>query len=278
MQDEQNHNNFVDPTAFDRAYAIFLKIIWLYEPRRKEFSGFREGVADAAEGYKSRVYNTARLRLDLGAWSRADIGTGKILDRVIHAIEIQGNNLLFWHGGHGGPAARAHLPLIEAREDMAARGEAERILYQSFIEEGDDQRLFSDMIEVVGRKYPLMAYLWFLKDIDKYLPIATTGLDNALDELKVDLQLSGRCSWENYRSFLAVQQELRGHLSRRLNGKPVRLIDAHSFSWILGFFERPDPNGGPDQRPKKFSTASTAGAMERTAHEMELCSNLGDAA
>jgi hypothetical protein len=259
-------------SSFDEGLTAFREIIRFHERGRRAFTDFRSGVIEGEEGYKRRIWPTARLRLGIGDWANLEPGHGDILSRVIHAIEIpgsHGNNLLFWHGGRAGPSARAHKALIEAREKGGGEAqEAERILKALYLDERPDPEVFENLVGVLGRNYPLLGYLFFIKDLDRFLPISVGGLEKGLREVGIELKLSGLASWENYAGFLAAAEEVRQRLIHALNDPSVTLLDAHSFLWVLGSWERPDPNGGPNQAPRRGNAVSTAGSIERTAWRM----------
>jgi hypothetical protein len=89
-----------------------------------------------------------------------------------------------------------------------------------------------------ARKYDFIAYLFFLRDWERFMPIAPSHFDLVFPMLdaRVDGQLlktRKRCSWENYSSyneaFRLVREALEGMGIPR-----VRLLDAHSFCWMLG--------------------------------------------
>jgi hypothetical protein len=88
------------------------------------------------------------------------------------------------------------------------------------------------------RPYSLLAYLFFLKDRSRYVPIAPSFFDRALELLGVNFKTSHQCSWENYSAFVAILAELKTMLAEAL-AVEVSLLDAHSFAWILaGQMER----------------------------------------
>lgn len=84
----------------------------------------------------------------------------------------------------------------------------------------------------MGRRYNLIAYLFFLKDRDEYTPIAPQQFDKAFTLLDVPLKTNRRCSWENYRSYNQVLKQVR----KALEGEgleDISLLDAHSFCWMI---------------------------------------------
>lgn len=221
---------------FDRAYTRFLRNI---APLQKglPFRGFDEGVAAAWEGYKPRLRARALEILDTESWTSAMIGSGEILERAIRAVEIQddrinlNNNLVFWQNRYG-HASRDHRGLLESVDRPGLRREVERALFKLY--RGDDERsLFSELSELVGPRYPLLAYFYFLKDMDRFMPIQPTGFDQAFRELGIDLVTLRNCDWDNYQQFNSAIGNVRDALASIEGLGEVRLIDAHSFCWLL---------------------------------------------
>src|SRR5690606_19096110 len=92
---------------------------------------------------------------------------------------------------------------------------------------------FERLCELTGRKYPLMAYLYFLKDIDRFMPINPTGFDRAFRALGVELTTLRQIGWTNYTAYNATLDGLRPLIAKAANLKTVRLVDAHSFCWVF---------------------------------------------
>lgn len=185
---------------------------------------------DQQEGYKESIARKGRDALQLNSWKSEDIGTSKICRRVIAAIEIKANNLAQWEPRYG-PKSRPHHPLHQALEEPNKLPRIERVLHNLYRTPSDEAN-FNSLVEILGRRYPIVAYLLFLKDPSRYLPIAPRTLDEALDLLGATARTSHQCSWENYLQFLNVIGELREELEHRL-GTRVSLLDAHSFAWML---------------------------------------------
>jgi hypothetical protein len=72
-----------------------------YNSGGRPFVSFQEGLPAAWESYKPRVRDQALRALDLPSWSEARIGSGKILEACIEAIELHENNLVFWQNRYG---------------------------------------------------------------------------------------------------------------------------------------------------------------------------------
>lgn len=98
--------------------------------------------------------------------------------------------------------------------------------------EQQDEKSFAELVAIFGKTYPLLAYLFFLKDRSKYLPIAPSFLDRAFNHLGANFKTSHRCSWENYSIYVGLIAELKAMLTEALAGE-VTLLDAHSFAWML---------------------------------------------
>jgi hypothetical protein len=58
-------------------------------------------------------------------------------------------------------------------------------------------------------KYPLLAYLYFLLDEDRFMPIHPTAYDRAFRRLGVDLVTLRNCSWSNYLRYNAALGSVR---------------------------------------------------------------------
>jgi predicted restriction endonuclease len=182
------------------------------------------------EGYKDTVHYEARARLSLRTWKENVIGTGEIAKAVTDAVEFNGNNLLGnpqRFGPKNQPLYKLHLSL----DDPSKLVEFERRLYDLFL--GDnDQRAFTNLVTLFGQRYPINAYLFFLKDRSKYMPIAPNKFDDAFKKLGVNFTTSGKCSWDNYKTYNSLLARIQLLLMEKLDGE-VRLLDAHSFAYIL---------------------------------------------
>lgn len=233
----QNNDLDVDIASFDKAWSRFLELVKTNDKGRS-FNGFNEGIAAVEEDYKPRLRDHAINRLDADSWLEADLGTGEILRKTIDAIEIQEpsknliNNLVFWQNrfGHN---SRDHAALLDGQIDAELGKDIEQQLYMLFKNDIGESQRFEDLSRLVSHKYPLLAYLFFLKDDSRFLPIQPTGFDKAFRELGVNFTTRGQCSWSNYITYVAVIEKVRQLITSRTPHKSARLIDAHSFCWLL---------------------------------------------
>lgn len=161
----------IDPRAFREAFARFQALITARSGHA--FTDFQEGLAAVWESYKPRLRDHALGLLRAGEWSEADIGSGAILNRMIEAIEIQDsrsnltNNLVFWQNRYG-HANRDHRALLEAASNPKLRRDVEGLLFGLFRGDADEGGTFDRLSELTGGKYPLLAYIFFLKDMDRF--------------------------------------------------------------------------------------------------------------
>ncbi|MDB6108754.1 MAG: hypothetical protein JWR69_504, partial [Pedosphaera sp.] len=204
---------------------------------RVAFRSFSEGLPLQWEGYKERIHQVANERLAVSTWRASEIGSGEILGRVIHAIKIEkshepGNNLVAWTLRYG-PTGQAHRRLLEALEDQSACKKLERVLFDLYRDRIADAEAFELLAELIGRRYDVLAYLFFLKNWENYMPISPSNFDLAFKQLEVDVATAHKCSWENYLRYNAALQAVRRAIDNHGGIGPVRLLDAHSFCWML---------------------------------------------
>ena len=202
-----------------------------------EWRSFRTGLVDKWEGYKDRVRDEARRRLGFTEWNERTIGSGHILDGAIRAIEIEEgpqlrNNLVAWANRYGA-AKQAHGALLRARSQPAERKVIEQWCYDFFRGKMANEDAFNRFCGIAGERYDLVAYLFFLKDWDRFMPIAPTSFDKAFALLDVPLVTTKACSWLNYSEYNEALLSVRRGLVEVAEIRDVRLIDAHSFCWMI---------------------------------------------
>jgi predicted restriction endonuclease len=222
-------NPHINPYLFEQQVRAFKS--YVEEQSGLAFVSFASNpYTEKQEGYKYEIHRAGREALAFQAWKQSDIGTGDIVGAVIAAIEIPNSNLVPWQGRFG-KEARPHQPLYEAENQQDQLPHIEECLFKLYREEHDEES-FARLVGVFGKTYPLIAYLFFLKDRSKYLPIAPTFFDRAFEHLGAEFKTAHRCSWENYSIYVALIGELKAMLTENLGGE-VTLLDAHSFAWML---------------------------------------------
>ena len=219
----------IDPYLFEKQFEAFQKFV--EEQSKVTFVSFASNpYTNEQEGYKYEIYRAARNKLAFQAWKKSDIGSGDILASTIESIELQNNNLVQWQSRYG-DEKRPHHPLFKAKQYPKQAKLIEQCLFKLY-HHTDVEASFDELIKIFGKKYALIAYLFFLKDNSKYLPIAPSYFDRAFELLGVDFKTSKRCSWENYSLYIYLIGQLKIMLSEVLSSE-VSILDAHSFAWML---------------------------------------------
>ncbi len=170
----------IDEYLFERQFARFRNHV--IGKSGRDFVSFTSNhYTDKEEGYKYGVHHEGRQTLGLDEWRQTDIGKGKILRSVIAAIELKESNLLKWQG-RWGEKSKPHHKLIEALSVPPTKRRYEELLFRLY-NGNDDPLVFDSLVVLSGRRYPVLSYLFFLKDRSRYMPIAPTFFDGAFEML-----------------------------------------------------------------------------------------------
>ena len=221
------------------------------------FISFRDssGFLGREEDYKSRIAEEARKELNYSGWNESWIGSGKIAECAKRAMGKAGNLV-------------NKNQQIDFRnrldpEHPKYRPEAERVLFDLYrnplIEESVS---FENAVRVFGGKYDTIAFLFFIKDDSRFLPISTGHFDKGFEILNINYSTSYHCEWTNYQGFIGILKEIRTVMEDMLpmQGTP-RLIDAHSFVWIIQ--EEKYKSWGPDENQIIQIEQSTESYIDR---------------
>jgi hypothetical protein len=226
----------ISPLIFNRQFSRLDKQI-----RSKSGHGltsFRDGLPAQWEHYKEDLRKEALYLLDVRSWKKKDIGSGRILQRVIQAIEINEprrrirNNLVNWPNRYG-HKHRSHRALLDSKNKRLKRYDFEKWFFDFFKSSASEETAFESFRALAGNRYDLVAYLFFLKDWNRFMPIAPATFDKAFRLFNFDLVTSGRCSWSNYTRYNQVLLSVKQALREYQGIHDTRLIDAHSFCWML---------------------------------------------
>ncbi len=234
----------INPSTFAAAFRRFERAIELHENSLGPFESFQTGLAAKWEHYKEWLYLEAQRLQEVGSWKRKRIGTGEILKRVIASVEIfhdqhHRNNIVDWQGRFG-PKSKSHQRLLDALTDKSLRKPAEEALWKMYAEPSSDPaECFGQLVELFGARYDLISYLFFVRDWTLFMPLRSTSFPEVFALLGVPHVMQKRCNWENYSGALARFREVHRHLMGYAIPDGVRLIDAHSFCWMLGNLPAP---------------------------------------
>jgi len=218
----------IDPFLFNGMFKAFSNFV-KSKSKIEDLSFVSNPYLEESEFYKYEVYNKARENLNFKSWEYSDIGSGKIGKSVLSAIEIKANNLVTWEPRFG-ESALAHYDLKQAVGNSENLTEFETVFYELYLSQKNEKN-FKELIDLFGKRYPLLAYLYFLKDRNRFMPIAPSYFDKGFDMLGVDFKTSHQCSWENYTIYNGLLSDLKLLLEEKINSD-VSLLDAHSFIYV----------------------------------------------
>lgn len=182
------------------------------------------------ESYKYDVFKKAHEALSLNDWDPNTIGNGLICRHVADAVAYTDNlvNRRF--------AVPEFLNKLKTT-DKQKLDKYELALYEIYLGY-DEEKAFRDACSCFGAKYPLIAFLFFIKDQDRFLPTSPDKFDVIFSEMGISFKMSQKCSWENYCHFIAIISSVQDYLSNSgICEHEVSLLDAHSTVWIMNYDE-----------------------------------------
>lgn len=178
-----------------------------------------------SEGYKAKIAKIAREKLGFESWKEDDIGTGVIAKRVVEAIEVADNLV----------DRSFVVPIFKDQLDSSTvdyKPGCEKVLYDIYCGE-DEEKAFAEATKLFGAKYALIAYLFFIKDSTRFLPVSPERFDSIFQQLNIDFKLSYQCSWDNYGEFISIIRNVQKQLVEAgISDNEISLLDAHTFVWI----------------------------------------------
>ena len=180
------------------------------------------------EAYKYDVFEKAHEALSLDDWDITAVGSGSICGHVTDAMTYTENlvNRRF--------AVPDFLNKLKTTDKQKLE-KYEMALYEIYCGY-DEEKAFRDAISCFGGKYPLIAFLFFIKDRDRFLPTSPDTFDEIFSEMGIGFKMSQRCSWNNYCNFIAIISCVQDYLSKSgFCEHEVSLLDAHSAVWIMNY-------------------------------------------
>jgi hypothetical protein len=237
----------ISQIKFEEVFDQFPSFV-RHESRGQPFTGFRDGFLYERESYKGELREDSLAVLKTSDWVVDWIGQGKILNRIVQTFDLDNNNLVGTRRKFG-PGSVPHHKMNQALNDGNNLEAIEKVLFDLFKSNKEEGNLFSELVELIGKQYSVIAFIFYLKNDRKYLPISTTNFEFAFKTLGCDLMLTRKCSWSNYKSYLGVIGQVKDALENRMN-QNINLLDAHSFCWLLGhknrFQEWLEESGNPN--------------------------------
>lgn len=233
--------------------------------QRDGYISFVDGntVLGREENYKAKIAVKAYDVLEYAKWKESWIGrNGEITARVLKAMNRAGNLV------NRNQQIRFANRLDPSRKEY--RQNAERALYDIYKSQGPEQEAtaFAQAKETFGGYYDTIAYLWFIKDGSRFLPVSPGNFEKSLTSIGIDYKLSNSCSWDNYNGFIEIVREIQGVMKdvAALEGVDIRLIDAHSFLWVINESRPKDfRNWRPDEETEALIERETEDFLEKKA-------------
>ena len=179
------------------------------------------------ESYKARTFVKAQEALQIEKWTEDWINNGKILACVRKAINCD-TNLIY-------PNQKTSFRNITDTVNVKYNPDAARVLYNIYkCEREEEAAAFAQAKKVFGGTYDTIAYLFFIKDQSRFLPVSPGHLEDSLASVGIKYKLRGQCGWENYTGFIDIVKGVKDVLQDILPDVEIHLIDAHSFLWDPG--------------------------------------------
>ena len=209
----------MNKAALHRYIDLFQNYV-LRDPHPKKISLENKNVNTqyCDEGYKYKILNDAQRFLNRITWSSAS--DDEICEAVVDALN-QSQNLVNSH-----TRGSFETSVSESQKEYAD------IFRKLYGEENRDQECFEEICKTFGARYGLIAYLFFIKDPNKYLPITPTVFDRMFRLIGIGDKTAYLCSWKNYMTFLNHIREVQKEIESTMDCE-ISLMDAHSFVWIL---------------------------------------------
>jgi predicted HNH restriction endonuclease len=206
-------------------FVIFIR------SKGEEFDTFRScQYFQKEEGYKEVIFKDARETITEAKWKQEDVGTGRIhktlqvsiKEKVIdNYVEVDNNLVNNWR-------------IKDNFSKFKSTRAFEQLLFDFYKDKGVKKERVFEELKNYGHPYNLIAYLFFIKDKNAFLPISQEKFDKIFaEDLGItDFRTNSNASWDNYATFIDIIKEVKDFL--RNKDRSTTLLDAHSFLWILG--------------------------------------------
>ena len=254
-------------TTLERIYIEFLE--YVYQDKDYKISSFKtDNRIDNWENYKYELHKSARDKLKTFNWDIKKAGKGNILNYTKEAIteaanykgKQQQNNLIDWR-------KKDDFSNLENNKQL-------EIALFNFIKhkEKNDEKSFNYFVDL-DLSYQMIAFLFFLKDKNKYLPISQERFDFIFKEAGLNFKTSGRLSWENYQEYVSIIKNVQQFLKSK--NIETNLIDAHSFLWIWGWNKKEEIEQ-PKIVDKKSDINKTSKNEKLKSENEQIADNIND--
>lgn len=183
---------------------------------------FHAGFIQMEEGYKNAAAWKQKQYLHLLSWDDKAIESGIVAKEIIALIyDDELDNLIDWRDKDN------FKTLLEDESKRILLGDCLRRIFCG----NSDVKSFQHAQNCIGSKFPVISYLFFIKNSEKYLPVRPDAFLARFKSVGINGWERG-CSWDNYTSFILAIKDVQSFLMDYYHDESISLLDAHSFVWM----------------------------------------------
>jgi len=190
-----------------------------------DFSGgidFHAGFILMEEGYKYAAVRKQKQYLHPLLWDDKAVEEGIVSKEILALIyDDDLDNLVDWRD-------KDYLKILLG--DGTKRimiGDCLRGIFRG----SNDSVSFQHAQNCLGNRFPIISYLFFIKNSKKYLPVRPNIFSDRFQTVGINGWKSG-CNWENYMDYISAIEEVQLFLLDHFPDVSISLLDAHSFIWM----------------------------------------------
>ena len=239
-----NENYFLNPEIFEELHEEFLKNIYessikdnKYTEEESIFTNFENKFLVESEiNPKNNIFVNAHNILEIGKWDEFIKTPGLIRDKLELVCDQKTAGQLMSAPQYGKIKSQdSALRLLKAEQIS----DFEKIIYKLFLKSYDEEtfsKSFDELCDFLrdNKNLPInsqfLAYLAFLVDKEKFIPIRMTLFDKVLKYYDIYEHISD-FSWDKYNTYLKLIKALKVKLSEKY--PTPNTIEAHSYLWIV---------------------------------------------
>lgn len=223
----------VDKEVFEHRYKQLMEVTI----RKSDFKqigtteiSFNTGLWDAEEGYKRDIWEKARRILDLDSWDKHRNDPQYIIKKVTDTMVVVDSE-----GSRQNLVSISNI--IKVLDVLHVNPQKTAEIFYEIYKTDSDEQSFNKLANLINVKsiydpFSIAAYLFFLKDKEKYVPVRKDANQDRLRKMGLKFECMKKCSWDNYMEFMDIIGQLQELLQENL-GSEVTLLDAQSFLWML---------------------------------------------
>ena len=238
-----NENYFLNPEIFEELHEKFLKNIYersikdnTYTKEESIFTNFENKFLVESEiNPKNNIFVNAHKILEIGKWDEFIKTPGLIRDKLEQVCVLKISQQLLTQGRWGEKTTPDNILRLLNQTQIL---DFEKIIYKLFLESPDEEIFSKNFDELcdflydndLNKKSQFLAYLAFLVDKEKFIPIRKKQFDKVLEYYNINEKFSD-FSWDKYNTYLKLIKALKVKLSEKY---PIpNTIEAHSYLWIV---------------------------------------------